>query len=89
MIIETFSDASNEYVFAAGLLDKITIIRLRIANNLVTTSEQFQDDAMTLSSDYRLLDIAITDANTIIALIVLPGTSGSITVSSLSLSSPY
>ena len=47
MIIQTFSDASNEYVFAAGLLDEITFIRLTIASNLVTTSEQFQDNAMT------------------------------------------
>ena len=70
MIIETFSDASNEYVFAAGLLDKITFIRLTIANNLVTTSEQFQDATMTSLSNYRLLDIAITNANTLIALIV-------------------
>ena len=69
MIIETFSDASNEYVFAAGVLDKISFIRLTIASNLVTTSEQFQDATMT-STHLRLLDIAITNANTLIALIV-------------------
>ena len=69
MIIQTFSDASNEYVFAAGLLGVITFIRLTFASNLGTTSEQFQDATMT-SSELRLLDIAITNANILIALIV-------------------